>query len=299
MYGQVVFVKERVRKVRMLLNLEHVQKTYGTFSLDVSLQVQEGQVIGLIGANGAGKSTTFKSVLGLIYSEVGKCEMFGKPIKELTASDKEKIGVVLAESGFSGYITVKDVKAIMSAMYKDFSGAEFEERCRCFGIPLNKQIKEFSTGMKAKLKVAAALSHDAKLLILDEPTAGLDVVAREEVLDMLREYMEDGTKGILISSHISSDLEGLCDELYMIGDGHIVLHEETDVLLSEYGVLKVTPEQYEKLDKQYLLKVKKEQSYYRCLTSQKMYYKENHPELIVENGSIDELMVVMLRGEEV
>ena len=283
----------------MLLNLEHVQKTYGTFALDVSLKVQEGQVIGLIGANGAGKSTTFKSVLGLIHSEVGKCEMFGKPIKELTASDKEKIGVVLAESGFSGYITVKDVAAIMAAMYKDFSNAEFEEKCRRFGIPLNKQIKEFSTGMKAKLKVLAALSHDAKLLILDEPTAGLDVVAREEVLDMLREYIEDGTRGILISSHISSDLEGLCDELYMIGDGHIVMHEETDVLLSEYGVLKVTPEQYEKLDKQYLLKVKKEQSYYRCLTSQKMYYKENNPELIVENGSIDELMVVMLRGEEV
>ena len=283
----------------MLLNLEHVQKTYGAFSLDVSLQVQEGQVIGLIGANGAGKSTTFKSILGLIRSDAGTCEMFDKPIKEINASDKEKIGVVLAESGFSGYITVKDVMDIMSAMYQDFSKITFEEKCRRFGIPLNKQIKEFSTGMKAKLKVLAALSHDAKLLILDEPTAGLDVVAREEVLDMLREYMEDGTKGILISSHISSDLEGLCDELYMIGDGHIVLHEETDVLLAEYGVLKVTPEQYEKLDKQYLLKVKNEQSYYRCLTSQKMYYKENNPELIMENGSIDELMVVMLRGEEV
>lgn len=283
----------------MLLNLEHVQKAYGTFSLDVSLKVQKGQVIGLIGANGAGKSTTFKSILGLIHAEVGKGEMFGKSIKELTVSDKEKIGVVLAESGFSGYITVKDVAAIMSAMYKDFSKTVFEEKCRSFGIPLNKQIKEFSTGMKAKLKVVAALSHDAKLLILDEPTAGLDVVAREEVLDMLREYMEDGTKGILISSHISSDLEGLCDELYMIGDGHIVMHEETDVLLAEYGVLKVTPEQYEKLDRQYLLKVKKEQACYRCLTSQKIYYKENYPELIVENGSIDELMVVMLRGEEV
>jgi len=283
----------------MLINLEHIQKTYGTFSLDVSLQVQEGQVIGLIGANGAGKSTTFKSILGLIRLDAGICEMLGKPIKEINASDKEEIGVVLAESGFSGYITVKDVMDIMSAIYKDFSKPIFEEKCRRFGIPLNKQIKEFSTGMKAKLKVLVALSHNAKLLILDEPTAGLDVVAREEVLDMLREYMEDGTKGILISSHISSDLEGLCDELYMIGDGHIVMHEETDVLLAEYGVLKVTPEQYAEIDKQYLLKVKKEQSYYRCLTSQKMYYKENHPEVIVENGSIDELMVLMLRGEEV
>ena len=189
----------------MLLNLEHVQKTYGTFALDVSLKVQEGQVIGLIGSNGAGKSTTFKSILGLIRSEAGVCEMFDKPVKEFKAADKEKIGVVLAESGFSGYITVKDVMDIMSAMYKNFSKTDFEEKCEKFRIPTNKQIKEFSTGMKAKLKVLVALSHGAKLLILDEPTAGLDVVAREEVLDMLREYMEDGTKGIVISSHISSD----------------------------------------------------------------------------------------------
>lgn len=283
----------------MLLNLEHVQKSYGTFALDVSLKVQEGQVIGLIGANGAGKSTTFKAILGLIHSEAGVCEMFDKPVKELTVADKEKIGVVLAESGFSGYITVKDVMAIMSAMYKDFSKTEFEGRCEQFRIPMNKQIKEFSTGMKAKLKVLVALSHNAKLLILDEPTAGLDVVAREEVLDMLRAYMEDGTKGILISSHISSDLEGICDELYMIDNGSIAMHEETDVLLSEYGVLKVTPEQYEKLDKQHILKLKKEQACYRCLTAQKAYYMENYPELIVENGSIDELMMLMLRGEEV
>lgn len=283
----------------MLLKLEHVRKQYGSFALDVSLQVEEGQVIGLIGANGAGKSTTFKSVLGLVRSEAGICEMFQKPVAELGAKEKEKIGVVLADSTFSGYLKVKDILPIMSAMYQDFSKPEFEEKCRRFQIPMNKQIKEFSTGMKAKLKVLLALSHDAKLLILDEPTAGLDVVAREEVLDMLREYMEDGTKGILISSHISSDLEGLCDELYMIDNGRIVMHEETDVLLAEYGVLKVTPEQYDRLDKEYLMKVKREQTFYRCLTAHKAYYMENNPELIMENGSIDELMMLMLRGEEV
>ena len=283
----------------MLLKLEHVQKQYGSFSLDVSLQVEEGQVIGLIGANGSGKSTTFKSVLGLVRAETGASEMFHKPVAELHAKEKEKIGVVLADSTFSGYLKVKDVVSITAAMYKDFSKTEFEEKCRRFQIPMNKQIKEFSTGMKAKLKVLLALSHDAKLLILDEPTAGLDVVAREEVLDMLREYMEDGTRGILISSHISSDLEGLCDELYMIDNGRIVMHEETDVLLAEYGVLKVTPEQYEQLDKKYLMKVKKEQACYRCLTAPKAYYMENNPELVVENGSIDELMMLMLRGEEV
>lgn len=283
----------------MLLHLEQVQKQYGTFSLDVSLKVEEGQTIGLIGANGAGKSTAFKSILGLISIEGGKCRVFDKPALSLTAKEKEKIGAVLADSGFSGYLTVKDILPIMSTMYSDFSKSDFEEKCRRFQIPFDKQIKEFSTGMKAKLKVLLALSHNAKLLILDEPTAGLDVVAREEVLNLLREYMEDGTKGILISSHISSDLEGFCDELYMIHDGKIIMHEETDILLSEYGVLKVTTEQYSELEKQYLLKVKKENTYYRCLTAQKQFYAENYPQIVVEKALIDEFIMLMLRGDEV
>lgn len=283
----------------MLLRLEHVQKTYGSFGLDVSLQLVEGQVIGLIGANGAGKSTTFKAILGLIFAEAGTCEVLGKPVEALTAQDKQQIGVVLSDSGFSGYLMIKDVIPVLEAMYSKFSRADFEEKCRRFGLPLNKQIKEFSTGMKAKLKVLVALSHDAKLLVLDEPTAGLDVVVRQELLDMLREYMEDGTKGILISSHISSDLEGICDEVYMIDNGQIVMQEETDVLLADYGVLKVTAEQYEGLDKQYVLRVKKEQMYYSCLTNQKNFYIENYPGLTIEKGNIDEFLMLMLRGEQI
>ena len=283
----------------MLLSFNHVKKQYGQFALDVSLQLEEGQVIGLIGANGAGKSTTFKSILGLIFSEEGECTIFDKPIKGLSPKEKEQIGVVLAEAGFSGYLTVKDVFPIMEAMYADFSKEEFMGKCNRFQIPLDKKIKDFSTGMKAKLKVLLALSHNAKLLILDEPTAGLDVVMREEVLDMLREYMEDGTKGILISSHISSDLEGICDELYMIDNGKIVMHEETDVLLSDYGVIKATEEQYAKLEKKYLLRVKKEPYGYNCLTKTKRYYAENNPELTIEKGTIDEFIMMMIRGEEV
>lgn len=282
-----------------MILLEQVQKDYGTFSLDVSLKLEKGQVVGLIGANGAGKSTTFKAILGLISIKKGKCTVFGKNATDLSAKEKEKIGAVLAESGFSGYLTVKDILPIMSTMYSDFSKAQFEEECRRFKVPMDKKIKEFSTGMKAKLKVLLALSHKADLLILDEPTAGLDVVAREEVLDMIRKYIEDGTKGVLISSHISSDLEGLCDELYMIYDGKIILQEETDVLLSKYGILKVTQEQYETLDKQYVVKVKKEATYCRCLTTQKQFYAENNPEIVIEKASIDELMMLMLRGSEV
>lgn len=227
----------------MLLKLEHVKKEYDSFKLDCSLEVKKGQVTGLVGSNGAGKSTTFKSILGLIFPDEGNIELLGKDISAITASDKEEIGVVLTEANVCEYLTAKDLIPIMKAMYKDFSTEDYMDKCKAYGIPLKKIIKDFSTGMKAKLKVILAMSHNAKLLILDEPTAGLDVIMRNELLDMLRDYMENEERGILISSHISTDLEGLCDDIYMIANGKIIMHEETDVLLSEYGVLKLTKEQ--------------------------------------------------------
>ena len=153
--------------------------------------------------------------------------------------------------------------------------------------------------MKAKLKVLVAVSHRAKLLIMDEPTAGLDVIARDELLEMLREFMEkDESLSILISSHISSDLESLCDDLYMIHQGRIILHEDTDVLLSDYALLKVDDQQYSMLDKQFILRSKRETYGYSCLTNQKQYYMENYPKIVVEKGSIDELITMMVRGTE-
>ena len=143
----------------------------------------------------------------------------------------------------------------------------------------------------------AAITHGAKLLLLDEPTAGLDVIARDELLDMLRTYMEQDGRAILVSSHISSDLEGLCDDIYMIDNGKIVLYEETDVLLDTYGVLKVTKEQYEKLDHTHILRHKKEEFGYSCLTDQRQFYQENYPEIAIEKGTIDELIMMMIRGE--
>ena len=151
--------------------------------------------------------------------------------------------------------------------------------------------------MKAKLKLLIAMSHQAKLLILDEPTAGLDVMAREGLLDLMREYMEDGERSILISSHISSDLENLCDDLYMIHEGQILLHEDTDVLLGEYGVLKLTEPEFKRLDKQYILRCKKEDYGYSCLTDQKRFYMENYPAAAMEKGSIDQVITMMIRGD--
>ena len=148
--------------------------------------------------------------------------------------------------------------------------------------------------MKAKLRVLVAMSHEAKPLILDEPTAGLDVLARNEILDMLRDYLaKDATRSLLISSHISSDLEGLCDDIYMINEGKIILHEDTDQILSNYAVIKVDDATFEKLDQKYLLKTKKEAFGYCCLTNEKGYYVDNYPNIIVENGNIDDLIIMM------
>ncbi len=281
-----------------MLRLNKVKKQYKGFGLDCTLEVQEGCVTGLIGKNGAGKSTTFKAILGLIGMDGGSIEIFGKPASQMKARDKEDIGVVMSDAGFSGYLTVQDLIPILRSLYTNFQEEEFRRKCEEFQLPMNKKIKDFSTGMKRKLQVLAALTHEAKLLILDEPTAGLDVIARDELLDMLRVYMEQEGRAILVSSHISSDLEGLCDDIYMIDNGKIVLYEETDVLLGNYGILKVTQEQYGKLEREHILRRRKEEYGYSCLTDQRQFYQENYPEIAVEKGSIDELIMMMVRGEE-
>lgn len=281
-----------------MLKITDVKKNYGTFTLGCSLEVRPGMITGLIGANGAGKSTTFKAVLNLIPIDAGQITVFGKAHTALTPKDKEKIGVVLADSGFSEYLTIKDVAAIMRNMYQEFDEAGFLNRCQKFNLPLKKKIKEFSTGMNAKLKLLAAMSHGAELLILDEPTLGLDVTAREELLTLLQDYLEEKEgRSVLISSHISGDLEKFCDDVYMIHEGQIVLHEEVGTLLDDYGVIKVEDARYPAIDKTWLLRQKKESFGYRFLTNQRQFYQENYPNMIVEKSSIDDVILMMTKGE--
>lgn len=282
-----------------MLKLNHITKTYDDFILQCSLEVKPGCVTGLIGKNGAGKSTLFKSALGLIHIDDGNIELFGKNAGNITNEDKQKIGVALSDSGFSSYLTIEDISCVLKNMYHAYDEEVFLAQCRKFDLPLKKKIKEFSTGMKAKLKLLVAMSHDASLLILDEPTVGLDVMAREQLLDMLRGYMEeDDTRSLLISSHISSDLEHLCDDFYLIDNGKILLHEETDRLLSDYALIKLDEAQYHTLDRQYILKSKKESFGYCLLTDQKQFYQENYPEIVVEKGNIDDLIVMMIGGAQ-
>ncbi len=282
-----------------MLKIEHLKKEYQNFSLDCSLEVPRGRITGLIGQNGAGKSTVFKSVLGLIATDGGTITLLDKDIKQFTPKDRERLGVVLSGSGFSGYLTVKDIVPILNGLYSKFDKNFFLAKTKEYELPLNKKIKEFSTGMKAKLKLLTAISHEADFLILDEPTAGLDVLARDELLEMLREYLEQNEeRSILISSHISSDLESLCDDIYMIDKGKIILHEDTDVLLSDYALMKMDAEQYGQLDKQYILRTKTEPYGVSCLTNQRQYYLENAPQIILEKGTIDTIIGMMIKGEE-
>ncbi|MBP5669247.1 MAG: ABC transporter ATP-binding protein [Lachnospiraceae bacterium] len=281
-----------------MIKINNLQKNYKDFSLDVSLEIPAGTVTGLIGKNGAGKSTTIKAILGLIKPDGGTLEVLGKDPQKFTSKDKEQLGVALSDSGFSMMLNLEDIVKILKSMYRSFDEKFFREQCKEQGLPFDKTIKDFSTGMKAKLRVLVAISHAAKLLILDEPTSGLDVLARNDILDMLRDYLaQDSERSILISSHISSDLEGLCDNVYMIHKGKIILLEDTDAILGQYGILKVSEDEYAKLDKQYLKATKKESFGYTCLTNEKQFYLDNYPNIVVENGNIDDMIMILLGGK--
>lgn len=277
----------------MMLKIRNVRKCYNHFQLNCSLDVHKGYITGLIGQNGAGKTTLFKAILELVHIDDGSIEVFSEK-----SYDKNDIGVILSDSGFSEYLMIKDIIPILEHVYKKFDKKDFIEKCHMLALPLDKKIVDFSTGMKAKLKIIVALTHQAKLLILDEPTAGLDVIARDEILNLIREFMEkDEDRAVFISSHISSDLENLCDDIYMIDQGQIILHEEADNLLNQYALLKVDEQQYHNIDKNYIVKVKKEAYGYCCLTNQKQFYLENYPDIVIDKNNFDELFIMMIRGE--
>lgn len=276
-----------------MIKIDGLKKKYKDFELDISMDIKEGTVTGLIGKNGAGKSTAIKAILGLIHPDAGSIKVMGY----VPGKNMENIGAAFSDSGMSMLYNINDISHIMHAMYDEFEEDKFKELCQKMELPFDKLLKDFSSGMKAKLKVLLTISHKAKLLVLDEPTTGLDVLARNEVMDMLRQYLEeDATRSILISSHISTDLEGLCDDIYMIDKGKIILHEDTDVLLGQYGVLKMSEKEFEELDKQYVTVSRKDSLSVTCLTNEKQYYIDNYPNIAVENSRIDDIIMLTLGG---
>ena len=223
------------------LEIKSLNKSYPGFALDnLNLTLPQGCILGLIGENGAGKSTTIKLILDLIRPDSGSITILGK---EHTRLSREDIGVVLDEVGIPECLTASQVGKVMKNLFKNWDSSRFEALLCQFSIPDGKIFKEFSRGMKMKLGIAVAMSHGAKLLILDEATSGLDPVVRDEVVTMLSEFTREEGHSILISSHIVSDLEKLCDYIAFLHKGQLMLFEEKDVLLSRYGIVYCTHEQ--------------------------------------------------------
>ena len=226
------------------LELKQVSKQYENFTLqDISLALPRGCIMGLIGENGAGKSTTIKLLLHLIQPDSGTIEVLGVPAETFSAERNAAIGVVMDECSIPDMFHVKQVDDVMGDIYPNWDSETFFQLVSRFGLPLKSKIKTYSRGMKMKLSIAVALSHHAQLLILDEATSGLDPVVRDEILELFQEFMQDEDHAILMASHITSDLEKICDYITYIHKGHVELSMEKDRLLEEYGVLKGSEEQ--------------------------------------------------------
>lgn len=226
------------------LEIRGLTKHFADFTLDnLNLILPGGCILGLIGENGAGKSTTIRLILGMLRADSGTVTILGRDSRENPVLTKQDIGVVLDEVGIPECMTAKQVGKVMANVFLHWNAETYQGLLARFSLPENKKFKEFSKGMKMKLGLAVALSHEAKLLILDEATGGLDPVVRDEVVDMLAEFTRDETHAILISSHIVSDLEKLCDYVAFLHKGKLLLCEEKDLLLSEYGILHCKPEE--------------------------------------------------------
>lgn len=230
------------------LEIQNLTKVYKDFKLDgLSFNLPEGCILGLIGENGAGKSTTVRLILDMIKRDSGSIKILGRSSTENISDIKEDIGVVLDESGIPDCLNSKEVGKIMKNTFKNWDDAYYNLLLRKFDLPAGKKFKEFSRGMKMKLGIAIAMSHGSKLLLLDEATSGLDPVVRDEVLEMFNEFTRDENHSILISSHIVSDLEKLCDYVAFLHQGKLLLCEEKDLLLAQYGIIRCTKEQLDAL----------------------------------------------------
>lgn len=243
------------------LEIRNLTKSFSGFKLnDLSLTLPSGCIMGLIGENGAGKSTTIKLILDILHKDSGTITILGKNNEDRIRLTKEDIGVVMDEVGIPECLTTKQVGKIMRHTFHNWNDEEYTRLLQKMSLPDNKPFKDFSRGMKMKLGIAVALSHGAKLLLLDEATSGLDPVIRDEVVEMFSDFTRDENHSILISSHIVSDLEKLCDYVAFLHKGKLLLCEEKDMLLAQYGIIHCTAEQLRKLNSG-AIKHKKETPY--------------------------------------
>lgn len=276
------------------IEIKNLNKSYGEFSLkDINLEIPKGYIVGLIGKNGSGKTTLIKTILNITTKDSGSVKINGvENTSDQFTIEKENIGVVLDELGIYDGFDVRDVDNNMKKFYKNWNSKKFEELLIYMDIYSNKIIRQFSTGMKKKLNVAISLGYSPDLLILDEPTANLDPFVREELLDLLYEYTRDEEKTILISSHILSDLEKICDYIVYMEDGEVVLFESKDNIVNNYSIVKVNSEDYITIPKNIILH-EENYKYGREL----LVNRKNLPESIVtERATLDDILIKLVKS---
>lgn len=282
-----------------ILEVKNICKRYDGFELkNINLSLPKGMIMGLIGENGAGKSTTIKSILNIINTESGEVKIFGLDNKKSEKEMKEDIGVVLDDSFLSDYLNPKDINKVMKNIYKKWDERLFFKYMDDFKLPIDKLSKDYSSGMKMKLKIAVALSHHPKLLLLDEPTSGLDPIARNEVLDIFQDFIQDENNSILVSTHITSDLENIADYITFIHEGEIILSKSRDELLENYGIARCTKQEFDKIEKNDFIKYKKNKYEYDVLVKDKFEFRKKYDIEIIDKPTIENIMIIYIKGEK-
>ncbi len=279
------------------IEVSGLTKDYGTFQLDVSFTVPGGSIMGLIGENGAGKSTTLKAMLGLIRPDGGSVKLLGQDAAEDDGSLKEEIGVVFDECPFHDQMNASMVNGILAGIYSKWDRELFAGYLEKFDLPANKKLKEFSRGMKMKLSIAAALSHRPRLLLLDEATSGLDPVMRDEILDEFLAFISDEEHAILVSSHITSDLEKAADYITYLHKGKIAMSGARDELLESHGKLVCTREELAGVDRDYIMGTRISQYSCEALVRNRVDFRRRYPNLTVDPVTLDDLMIFTVRGD--
>lgn len=280
------------------LTITGLTKKYSNFVLDnISFSIPSGSIVGLIGENGAGKSTTINSILGLIKKDSGKITVLGHDIDTFDCAMKEKIGVVFDGSNFSEELTPAKLSKVLRDIYSSWEQSYFNRLLDQLNIPATKKIKTFSKGMKMKLSIAVAFAHHPQLLILDEATSGLDPIVRDDILDMFLEFVQDEEHSILVSSHITSDLEKVADYIVFIHAGKIIFCEPKDELLEYYGIIKCGAAQFDGIDKNDIVTYRKQDYEWQVLVANREKVAKKYPKAMVIPATIDEIMLLYVKGE--
>ena len=284
--------------IRNALTVSGLTKQYGAFTLsDISFEVPQGTIAGLIGENGAGKSTTLHAILGLIRKDRGEISVLGSPIEELQPEVRENIGVVFDGTNFSEELTPRELNKVLKGIYRSWDEDYFFDLLNKLSLPAAKKIKSFSKGMKAKLSLAAAFAHHPKLLILDEATSGLDPIVRDGILDMFLDFVQDEENSILVSSHITSDLEKVADYIVFIHEGRLIFSKPKDELLESYGIVKCGAAQFDRIEKQDIVAYRKQDYEWQVLVADRNSAQKKYPKAMVIPASIDEIMLLYVKGE--